>query len=392
MISRIYPSIPMQFADNHPSRGVCSGALAMVCLIAAMLCPVQASPVRIATLGGDSRLVLDSTNLFDYPALVRQMAHADIELFDDWAGIALPIGTRHGIALFLNRPDDGLDELANYVSTTGSPLLRSLHPRPWLDAIYGIRMNSGLSLAAALRYSYDVRNQGLDEAGVSRWDTKLGLAAGNPFRGLDAALSLERVSLRDNSMGSSRNESDGNGFGIDLRGRWGFAEDAILLPSVVWRKSDFGLALEEFEIEEVRGAVAINVRPSPAVLGVLGLVVSGQWQRSRDPANGIAATELKHWVLPAVIAAGEIQIGSLLFRLGARHESIVDEQEGPDGVDLSFDAGLVTNVGLGFEFDDLAIDGRLEKNFLRDGPHFIGGSSRGGGLLTTLSCVYRFYE
>ena len=60
-------------------------------------------------------------------------------------------------------------------------------------------------------------------------------------------------------------------------------------------------------------------------------------------------------------------------------------------VDQSFDAGLVTDLGLGFEFGDLAVDGLLEKNFLRDGPHFIGGSSRGGGLLTTLSLLYRLY-
>ena len=80
-----------------------------------------------------------------------------------------------------------------------------------------------------------------------------------------------------------------------------------------------------------------------------------------------------------------------MFRLGARHESVLEEVEGPNGVDQSFDAGLVTDLGLGFEFGDLAVDGMLEKNFLRDGPHFIGGSSRGGGLLTTLSLLYRFY-
>ena len=74
---------------------------------------LSASPVRVATLGGDRRLLLDSTNLFDYPALLRQLAHVDIELFDHWAGIAVPITAQHGVALFLNRPDDGLDELVH---------------------------------------------------------------------------------------------------------------------------------------------------------------------------------------------------------------------------------------------------------------------------------------
>ena len=50
-------------------------------------------------------------------------------------------------------------------------------------------------------------------------------------------------------------------------------------------------------------------------------------------------------------------------------------------------SGCIQPQPIGFEFGDLAIDGMLEKNFLRDGPHFIGGSSRGGGLLTTLSIL-----
>ena len=60
-------------------------------------------------------------------------------------------------------------------------------------------------------------------------------------------------------------------------------------------------------------------------------------------------------------------------------------------VDLYFDAGLVTDVGLGIEFGDFVLDGMLEKDFLRDGPHFLGGSSRGGGLLVNISLLYRLY-
>ncbi|HJP29582.1 MAG: hypothetical protein QF689_14645 [Candidatus Latescibacteria bacterium] len=384
--SRICPSTPMLFASL--------GAFRLRWTVMAVLLAVtglSASPVRVATLGGDRRLLLDSTNLFDYPALLRQLAHVDIELFDHWAGIAVPITAQHGVALFLNRPDDGLDELSTYLTGTGSPLLRSLEPRPWLDAMYALQLRRGLSVGVGLRYAYDVRDLGDDEASVSRWDSRIGIAVGAGHRRLEGTLRLERVALSDRAAGVSLDESDGNGFGIDLRGRWWLGADAILLPSVLWRRSAFGLAPQQHEEEELRGSIALNVRPAPTVLGVLGISVAGHWQRSDVPGDGLGATEHRRWLLPAIVTGGEVQVGSLQLRLGARHESVVEEVEGPAGVDLSFDAGLVTDIGLGFEFGDLAVDGMLEKNFLRDGPHFIGGSSRGGGLLTTLSFVYRLY-
>ena len=379
----------MSFADGGATlRSATLHRAAVVVLFATSVC---ASPVRVATLGGDSRLLLDSTNLFDYPALVRQLAHADVELFDNWVGVALRVGERHGVGLFLNRPDEELDELSAYLAVTGSQLLRSLEPRPWLDAIYGLQLRPGLSLGAGLRYAYDVRDQGIDEASVARLDGRLSVALGTGDRRLDASLRLQRVALHDRSAGVSREESDGDGFGIDLRGRLAMGDDAVLLPSVLWRRSAFGLAPQEREEEELCGSLSVNVRPVSTVLGVLGIIVGGHWQRLDVPGDGLQATERRRWLLPAVIAGGEIQGGSLVFRLGARHESVLEEVEGPNGVDQSFDAGLVTDLGLGFEFGDLAVDGMLEKNFLRDGPHFIGGSSRGGGLLTTLSLLYRFY-
>jgi len=126
------------------------------------------------------------------------------------------------------------------------------------------------------------------------------------------------------------------------------------------------------------------------VLGVVGIVVG--WQRSDVAGDGLQSSEHRRWVLPAIVAGGEVQLGALQFRLGARHESVVQETTGPTGVDLIFDAGLVTDLGMGLEFGDFVLDGVLEKDFLRDGPHFLGGSSRGGGLLTTLSVMYRLYH
>lgn len=352
---------------------------------------LAASPVRVATLGGDSRLLLDSSNLFHYPALARQLAHADVELFDDWAGIAVPLGSRHAVAVFLGRPDAGTEQLTTYLQDTGSRLMRTLRPSAPFDGIYAWQARTNLTLGVGLRYDYDVRDRGADEAAASRWDGRLGIALGHANRRLDATLSLQRVSLHDRVASTTRSQSDGNGFGIDLRGRIPVGGDALLLPSLLWQKAAFGLQPDTHEQEQVRAAISLNARPVPTVLGVVGLVVAGNWTRSNNVEDGLGPTQLRHWLIPGIVAGGEMQAGSLLFRLGLRHESVVTELESPAGVDLSFDSGVVTDVGLGLEFGSLMVDGLIEKNFLRDGPHFLGGSSRGGGVFTTLSVLYRFY-
>lgn len=378
----------MQFAERVLQR------TAVLLLIASCLVvsDLGASTVRVTTLGGDSRLLLDSTNLFHYPALARQLAHANVELFDDWGGIAAPIGDRHGVALFLRRPEAGQQRLSTYLQGTGSRLLRSLRPTAPFDGIYAWQARPGLSLGMGLRYDYDVRDRGDDEAAVSRWDGRFGIALGRQHRRLDATVALQRVSLRDRSANTTRTESGGNGFSVDLRARVPVGADAILLPSVLWQRSDLGLQPETHEQEHLRGAVSLNVRPVPTVLGVVGIVVGGSWTRTDDLEDGLGPTERRRWLVPAIVAGGEMQAGSLLFRLGLRHESVVDELESPAGVDLSFDTAFVTHVGVGLEFGHLVVDGVLEKNFLRDGPHFIGGSARGGGLVSTLSMMYRFYQ
>ena len=381
----------MPFADLRvlPRRAELRRSATAILLLTAC---VSASPVRVATLGGDSRLLLDSTNLLHYPALVRQLAHANVELFDDWAGVAVPLGTRHGAGLWLNRPDESLGALSTYLDSTGSLLLRALNPRPWFDATYGLQLRSGLALGVGLRYDYDVRDRGADEASVARWASSFGIAVGSGHRRLDGTLQLQHVALLDRNAGVSHQASDGNGFGIDLRGRWALSDDAVLLPSVLWQRTNFGLAPESREHEQLRAAISLNVRPAPTLLGIVGIVVAGQWQRSDVSGDGLEASQYRQLLLPAIIAGGEIQLGALQFRLGARHESVVEEVTGPAGVDLIFDAGLVTALGIGLEFGDFVVDGMLEKDFLRDGPHFIGGSSRGGGLLTTLSLTYRLYH
>lgn len=381
----------MRSADRR--RGLPATVLLLAVLLLPCLgAPAAASPVRVATLGGDGLLLLDSTNLFTFPALAGELAHADVELFDDWAGAAVRLGPRHAVGLFLNRPDAAQAELQGYLAASGQRLLASLSPRPWVDALYALRLRPGLSLGIAGRTLYDVRDLGADEAEVSRQDLRLGAVLGAPGeRRLDVALAWENTDLRSRVRGLSRGATDGTGLAVDLRARWPVGGDGLLLPSLRWRRSAWGLAPEEHRIDEARAGVALNLRPTPTVLALAGVVVARQLERWDVPGDAQTAQRHTTWLLPAVIAGGEVQVGGLVVRLGVRHETVVDEAEGPAAVDMSFDGRFAASVGLGFEAGHFALDGQLENDFLRDGPHFLGGSSRGGGLLSTMSLVYRLY-
>lgn len=360
-------------------------------LAAGTVLPLLASPVRVATLGGESRLLLDSTNLLVYPALAPRLAQADVELFDDWAGVVVPFGRRQAAGLFINRPDRAGGRLAAYLAGTGSRLLRSLEPRPWLDAVYGIGLGRGSSVGAGLRFVYDLRERAGDRASASRWEGKVGLSLGGANRSLDGALALARVALEDRVAKASRKQTDGTGYALDLRGRWASGSGVLLLPSLTWDRARYGLSPERREVTFAQAALGLNARPVPSVLGLLGIAVSRDVERL-IPGPGAGAAQRRLSLLPAVIAGGEIQAASLLLRLGLRHETEMTEVRDGAVRDRAFDTHLVSDVGLGFEFGPLAVDGLLEKDFLRDGPHFIGGSRRGGGLLSTMSILYRFYR
>lgn len=382
----------MPSADGARRRGPVGGrALLGLAVAAAVASAVAASPVRVASLGGEGRLLLDSTNLFDYPALAGQLAHADIEPFDDWAGAAVPFGRGHAAGLFLNRPDAATRRLSAYVGATGSRLMRSLAPRPWIDALYALRLGPGLALGTALRFDHDLRQRGGDRASASRWEGRLSATVGGGPRQLDATVSLDRVGLVDRSAGARWSQTDGTGLGVDLRARWRLSPSVLLLPSATWRLSSYGLAPETGRESFAQGALAVNARPSATVLGVAGVVVAARAQRADIPGDGSPATVRRSYLLPALVVGAEAQAGALLVRLGLRHESAVREAEGDGIIDREFDGGLTTQIGLGFERGPVVVDGLLVKDFLRDGPDLIGGSPHGGGLLSTLSLLYRFY-
>lgn len=83
----------------------------------------------------------------------------------------------------------------------------------------------------------------------------------------------------------------------------------------------------------------------------------------------------------------------LTARVGARQNYVfysVKDDEGEDEIeeDSSYDSEFVMNLGLGFNFGRFTIDTVLEKDFLHNGPDFIGGN--GNGLASKISLTYSY--
>ena len=84
----------------------------------------------------------------------------------------------------------------------------------------------------------------------------------------------------------------------------------------------------------------------------------------------------------------------MLFRAGVHHVNTSTRDELKTGHttsrDKSFKGSFRADFGLGLKFGPLLLDGLIERNFLRDGPHIIGGSRHGGGVFSEFSLTYHF--
>ena len=371
-------------------------SLILLFTLALSLSPALASSNRLAALGGEARFLLDTSNLSIYPATALEFPHLGIELFDDWGGIAYPLTAGQTLGIFFNRPTAQLTRLNAYVRQTESPLFKDLQAQPWVDLLYGCNLRPTIRIGFSGRIAYDTLVQADDEASAFSTDLRLGLRLGSaPGSLLDATLGLTHQRFEDiSSVGapSARHQTDGNGYLFALRGRLPLSPTLTLFSSVDLEDESFALSPAHRDFRAAHLTLGINAAPARNLLLIAGLVVDGQQTEIRNPDE--RAQKETTYVLPGTIVAGEVQVGSMLFRLGMRHENRLASRErlraGQFVKTRTSDSSLQTEMGIGLEFGPLQLDGLLEKNFLRDGPQFLGGSPHGGGLFTQLSLTYHF--
>ena len=364
-------------------------------ILALAVSPLTASPNRVVALGGETRFLLDPSNIFLYPGATLEFPHLGVELFDDWGGVVYPLGGRQAVGVFLDRPTPQLERLNAYLAGTGSPRFRELEARPVMDLAYGRRLRETLQLGLLGRVDRDLREGDFGQATATSWDVRVGARFGGGAGAVwDVAVGLLRQRLEDDDPADAdppAENTDGTGFLVEARGRLPLGETLTVLPSAGFESTPYGLEPAVREAQAGHVGLGINLRPERSVLVVAGLLAS--FERAEDKRPGQPDLSQSIWILPAVVLGGEVQVGSMLFRLGLRHENrLVSEDELVDGLaatrrDLTSD--FRGNLGLGLELGSLRLDGLIEPDFLRDGPHIIGGSRNGGGLFANVSLTYQ---
>ena len=374
----------------------CLRKLVLTFSLLAFLCPATASTNRLAALGGETRLLLDTSNLFLYPASAPEFSHLGVDFFDDWGGVTYPLRPTHTLGLFLNRPTPQLERFNTYLRQEGSPVFRELEARPWADLVWAVALREHLQIGLLGRFAYDRRQRDLSEASAASADLRVGFRLGtDPGHILDATFGLLHHRFEDASSegaATTLKQTDGSGYLFDVRARLPLSTGLRFLPSAGFETGSYALAPAHRDYRNVHVALGLNALPGRNVLVVTGLLADYQQFQLHLP--GQPDQKESTLVLPAVVIAGEARVGSLAFRLGLRHESVLTTEElfqdGRIATTRDFQTEFQTNLGLGLEFDALRLDGLLERDFLRDGPHLIGGSRHGGGLFSRLSLVYLF--
>lgn len=353
----------------------------------------NASVDRLTALGGLSQALLDDSNGFVFPASLGEWPRFEVELFDDWAGVAFPLSTRHTLGLFLNRPSPDVADLTSYIQQSGSDLFRALSPSPWLDLAYNYAPSNAVALGLATSLAYDRSSLDARVASATNADLRLGLRLGSGPT-LDIGLGILLRRLQDQTLaGVEHHQTDGMGLSLDIRYRWPLTNRLTLLPYLGLGRDAYALAPEERTRTSLRLGTGLQLVPARGVLVVAALDTRFERTERAQAAQALAEEQILQ--LPTWILGGEVQVGSMLFRLGVRHQTQLADRERLRAnqwvQSSSFTTNFTTHLGLGLEFADLLLDGLLERDFLRDGPHFLGGSRHGGGILSHLSLTYRFH-
>ncbi len=367
-------------------------------LAALVAAPVSAfgSENRLRALGGERRLLTGTSAIHLYPATAPDFPHFAVEVFEEWGGGIYRLGTRHSIGLFLNRTSPELDTFNERIEDRGSVLFGELELNPIADVVYAVQLGDRLRVAFATTYSFDERRRGQNLASASNWNMRVGMQAGQATRShLQATVGMSRQDLKDQTAGAANlGNTDGNGYSVEVRGHIPLAPHATFLPAVGFRVSAYDLEPAESEFVDLDIVLGLNLSPARKVKIVAGVGAQYLSSKRLHPTN--PDREQTELVVPMLLFGGEMQVGSLLFRVGARHtnRSIREELNAPptSSKNEDFEGTFRSDFGLGFKFGSVMLDGLIERDFLRDGPHFIGGSRRGGGIFSELSLTYHFSD
>ena len=377
----------------------CSRKVYLTCaviLVCASVGRSMASTSRLRAMGNETRIIADDTNLFVYPSVIVNYPEVIAEPFDNWGGVIYGLGEERNkvVAVMFQRPIRSAMELNELLSgKMRGRLSRELEVNPWIDFMYGTRLRKDLSLATQLSYAYGAESNGTQTSGYAM-EFKVGTTIGNmESKRVDLALGLNLQGFEDKTDSLTVKSKGGLGVALDGRIFLPMSETIRLIPLLEFAYGGIDVDPDESAFVEVTGGLGANMNVGPFTQVVFGALLTMNTTK-KTPAVGSETTDIE-LLLPKLMVGGETVVGSMRVRVGFERSAIfrtfeeVDE-DGTIDQRKSFDTAFNLEFGLGFTFGGMKLDGVMEKNLLRDGPHFIGGAAHGGGLFSGATITYTF--
>lgn len=348
---------------------------------------------RLRAMGDERRLLMDTSVIHLYPAAAVDFPHFAIEVFEEWGGGVHKIGVNHAVGLFLNRNDPKILTLNSRLDGRGSAAFEELELQPRADLVYAFGLNDGLRIALAGTYAFDEVRRDQNHASANHFDLRVGLQVGKTDKShLLFTIGLNQQDLNDETVGTHLNNTDGNGYSLEARAHLPIAANATLMPVVGLQLTAYDLEPATSEFTDGTFMLGFDLSPTRKVSLVAGVGAKYSNADSKHPTHPDG--ERTKLMLPLIVFGGEIQVGSMLFRAGVRHANTSTRDKLKTGaftsIDESFEGSFRADFGLGLKFGPLLMDGLIERDFLRDGPHIIGGSRHGGGVFSEFSLTYHF--
>lgn len=326
-----------------------------------------ASYPRLATLGGDSRLMLeDYVEMWAYPGTISEYEFATGQSdgtsdVDGWFGLIKNFdGTTFGATV-----------------NHGSMLEVLYHPGNW-GLIVGVDFEKTSDPAESL----EVKDMAFD----ADWGTEVGMFGDYS----DLAIGVG-YGKNTTAIGEAPETGNGSlGFGASIRGH---RDGLINLFPVISAGVDIQTVIDGDDDTEDAKATTISIDfgaghnhmvgpKTTIVVGFFGGVTSTSY--SGDAYEGWDSR--MHVIIPRITGGVEQQIGRwIAFRAGVSSVTDYDSQ----GDTSSFTTDYSTDFGVGFTWENFALDATITEGFLHDGPYMIGGDG-GNGFMSELAATYTF--
>ena len=373
-------------------RGVCFSVGLMFFL---SLSGAFASTSRLKALGNETRIFLDDSNLFLYPGSLPDFQEVIAEPFDNWAGVIIRVNRSNVLGFMLDRPVPSATQLNAFLDKTDSRRLRGLNVKPWFDLMYGLKVGKALGLGIHTMFSYDTRGDGVS-AKASDLNIRIGAGIGLPRAGrLDLALGLNQQDFEDTTPGQFLDNSGGRWVEVESRIFFPISDSIYVIPIGRVRTGGIDVAPDETEVFDLDGGLGMNVHLSVQSRLFCGLLF-GARRETQSPARGPSTTD-RVFLIPKLVTAAESRVRGLVFRVGFQRSAMVfkDERVRIGEEELieeitTFQTDFQLELGLGVRLGRVLLDGVMEKDLFRDGPHFIGGGRHGGGFFSNATITYQF--